>query len=37
MLKKDKKKTILFFINKGYKYEDKLGLKKIATIPWQRC
>jgi hypothetical protein len=36
MLKKDKKENYFVFINKGYKYEDKLGLKKIATIPWQR-
>jgi hypothetical protein len=23
--------------DKRYRYEDKLGLKKIATILWQRC
>jgi hypothetical protein len=22
--------------DKRYRYEDELGLKKIATVPWQR-
>jgi hypothetical protein len=34
MLEKDKKKTM--FVFKGYRYEDELGSKKIATVPWQR-
>jgi hypothetical protein len=36
----EKVKEIFFFVfikRKGYKYEDKLGSKKIATIPQQRC
>jgi len=35
--KKDKKKLFCFYKNKGYKYKDELGLKKIATIPQQQC
>ena len=36
MLKKDKKKTILFLWNKRYTYKDELGSKKITTVPRQR-
>jgi hypothetical protein len=36
MIKKDKRKTIFcFYKKKGYRYEDELGSKKIATIPRQ--
>jgi hypothetical protein len=33
MVKKIKRKLFCFYKNKGYKYEDELGSKKIATIP----
>jgi len=26
-----------FYKKKRYRYEDELGSKKIATVPWQRC
>jgi hypothetical protein len=30
---KGKRKYFYFYKNKGYRYEDELGLKKIATVP----
>ena len=36
MVKKDKRKYFVFLKRKGYRYEDKLGSKKIATVPRQR-
>ena len=35
MVKKIKRKLFCFYKNKGYKYEDELGSKKIATVPRQ--
>ena len=35
-MKKIKIKLFCFYKNKGYRYEDELGSKKIATVPWQR-
>ena len=36
MVKKDKRRYFCFYKNKGYRYEDELGSKKIATVPRQR-
>jgi hypothetical protein len=39
MIEKDKRRLFCFYKrkDKGYRYEDELGSKKIATGPWQRC
>jgi hypothetical protein len=37
MVEKDKRRYFCFYKKKGYRYEDELGLKEIATIPRQWC
>ena len=32
---KGKRNNVVFIKRKGYRYEDELGSKKIATVPWQ--
>jgi hypothetical protein len=36
MIEKIKENYFCFYKKKGYRYEDELGSKKIATVPRQR-
>jgi len=33
MVEKDKTRYFCFYKKKGYRYDDELGSKKIATVP----